>query len=141
MFAGAREVVENMRALPLEECSALSRRHASHRFGAYASQGAMTTCEDTPPADATSPLHMTRPTAYMQGIIGLSFAQETSAGSPPFLEQLFAERPGLDPLFGLQCCGFDRGVGLRRGRRHQAASTQVFAGRGRRRFRCGFGTR
>ena len=72
---------------------------------AYQKQKAMTTCERTPEEDATSPLHMTQPHNYMQGIVGLTAGEVgLTAGSPPLLEVLFATHADVDPLFGLQCC-------------------------------------
>ena len=73
-------------------------------LGAYQKQKAMTTCERTPAEDATSPRHMTQPSNYMQGIVGLTSGEVgRTAGSPPLLDVLFATHD-VDPLFGLQCC-------------------------------------
>jgi len=143
----------------------------NYKFGAYQKQQAMTTCERTPEDDASSPVHMVRPTNYMQGqctrvfsippdfrscilpvgaapvhlaqrasspptpsgysaraggasahflfstgIVGLSAGQPGSTkgsakGSAPLLEVLFATHADVDPVFGLQCCGFDGGRG------------------------------
>ena len=84
----------------------------NYKFGAYQKQKAMTTCERTPEDDATSPRRMTQPHNYMQGIVGLTAGEVgRTAGSPPLLEVLFATHADVDPLFGLQCCGFDRGRG------------------------------
>ena len=72
----------------------------------------MTTCERTPKEDETSPPHMTQPHNYMQGIVGLTAGEVgRTAGSPPLLDVLFATHADVDPVFGLQCCGFDLGRG------------------------------
>lgn len=71
----------------------------------------MTTCSRTPEDDPTNPKQMVRPDAYMEGILGASFAQRQSAGSKPLIEALFDAFEDVDRKFGLQCCGYDAGSG------------------------------
>ena len=73
---------------------------AGYRFAAYTEQRAMTTCARTPADDPTAPAMMVRPDAFMEGILGASFAQGTSAGSPPLLEAIFDAHPDVARAFG-----------------------------------------
>ena len=57
---------------------------------------ATSTASWTPP----TPLHMTQPHNYMQGIVG----RPARSGSPRGSAELFATHADVDPLFGLQCC-------------------------------------